>query len=435
MKKPHFVIALLSLLTCQFGYAQTKVTLKYDPDKKIITVVNPNQRYLTKGNYIFEITGVNDAYHTMKFTAEFLDKVSNIPATLFPSITTTASQHNEPFLLLYTSPKNLKAAGNPWEETVDSIANDFAFIHQVVKSSVYLVQFLNSANNWKNVGICQKEAASELIKINGSLGALNNGVAINNLDKLKIVVQYAVNDFISRVQLIRMRPDFIRGIDPTQLTEIINREAFVKDNRKEIESCSDIIKAIFDCKDIISTKTYYVNSDYFRLDISLLNNRFTDKPDTALKQKITFYRKNYVKFVDVSSGFFFNNLYSRSYYFKDTLGHAGAENKSKSDFAIGALVNFYYVVSGDFKTGPSLGAAVSALDTKTKYIGGWSFIVGRRQEFVFSLGVSMASLPVPSNVLRNGQAFNSANSTGTVPTYNSITWGYFFGISYSLVKF
>ena len=72
---------------------------------------------------------------------------------------------------------------------------------------------------------------------------------------------------------------------------------------------------------------------------------------------------------------------------------------------------------------PSL-RGVSALDGKSKYLGGISFILGRNNEFAFSGGYALASLPKISNLYQSSTITTTTTTTTTTTgSTNTTTTG------------
>ncbi|WP_179412990.1 hypothetical protein HDF19_11265 [Mucilaginibacter sp. E4BP6] len=391
---------------------------------------------LNKGSYNFQVNGLNSAYYVVKFNPEYLDRINSAPSglpTLFLGTTVTpAASHYSLNMSMKMTTKAFAADPNI-SGLLDEIEKHYDYIQTVVNTTKTLYQNFPSTT---------LKAADYISKAGDALTAIDTKAGADNIatttkpGDLEEILNRTVGEFMGDIQTLHDNSDWATQVVPaTDLGVIYAREKLVNDKLTEIKNCPTIIVAMSTCVDqIVTQKPFTLESDFFRLNIVVLQNKFNTKPDTLLQQKLVFYRKNYLKFLDISTGFFYNDLYSRSYYYKDTLGHTGTESKSKADVSIGALIHGYYVVSSSFKAGVGLGASVSLLDGKTKYLGGGSIVIGRKQELVLSGGLAVASLPIPSNVLTNGQKFTASNTGGAVPTFNAITWGYFFGISYSLIK-
>jgi hypothetical protein len=212
--------------------------------------------------------------------------------------------------------------------------------------------------------------------------------------------------------------------------------------------------AILNAPPHIDSKPYKITGDYLQVNIASLKPKFGDKPDTVSINKLNFYKIGYWKWLDVSTGFFYDNLASKSFYFNN--GSTQAEIKSRADISVGALAHSYWVFDSWFKVGPCAGVGVSSLDGKSKYLFGGSLIFGRNNEWAFSGGYALASLPLASNfykqasyrqttttVTTGGATSGTTTSQvttipvgvgGTVNTYNKLQGGVFAGISYSLLK-
>ncbi len=322
----------------------------------------------------------------------------------------------------------------------------------------------------------QLETTTE--NINMHLDAIDTYTKLTNLDLNDVsvfrdFVASTLADFSSRVSLINIPQRYLsNAITNEQLTQINSSQVIINNSTAYLKSCPDIINAVKNCNSYIDSSPYTITGDYLNLNIALLRPKFSDKPDTVSQNKLKFYKYNYWKWIDVSAGFFYDNLASPAYYFLNAV--PTKEIKSRADVSVGALLHSYYVASSFVKVGPCIGVGVSALDGKSKYLGGISFILGRNNEFAFSGGYALASLPKISNLYQSstitttttttttttgstnttttGTTPSTANTTtsgtststatvtapigttGTVNTYNKFQGGFFIGITYSFLK-
>ncbi len=232
-------------------------------------------------------------------------------------------------------------------------------------------------------------------------------------------------DFQAACSVIKQSQPILQ--DPKTVA-IFKYSDFVQLNKAFLSNICNAVASVQNADDSIESDPYQINGDFLRLNISLFGNRFSGNADTLLQTQIDFYRVHYWQF-DISSGFFVNNLISKSYYYTDTLKNYKSESGRTVDLSVGALLHFNYVFSSTVKSGPVLGAGVSFLDGKLRYFGGWGIMFGRNYEFGLSAGASLSSLPVPSNAITTSD-FGASSPSSSVPTYDKLNWKGFLGITY-----
>ncbi|MBC3758848.1 hypothetical protein H7U19_10565 [Hyunsoonleella sp. SJ7] len=184
--------------------------------------------------------------------------------------------------------------------------------------------------------------------------------------------------------------------------------------------------------DNLEPKTFKSKRDGVDINIKLINS-YTN--DTVYTKVFDYYSKGKLSF-DFSSGFFYSNEVEQSYYLekRDSLKN-DILNEPKRDFDIsfGALGHLSYKFSSDFKAGISMGASLSPLDGKTRYLLGLSAIFGKRNQLAINSGVSFVKLKILSDSVSNDEVGNYVDSSVTaVPTYEKVKSGFFIGISYNL---
>jgi hypothetical protein len=455
-KKLAFLIMVLLITINCFANAPiattitdtTKIILKYDTLKNQLT--QSGSWGLSKQHtYQFCITGVNTALFTTKYGVANQARVATLPA-LFNNIIPNGSLTTVKTMdLLSAKTAKISISGPPGRSQTKTAADslfdhlifDYSALQVISAGTKNLTDYLN--NNWSRIKLCRDGAANTLqdvtVKIkslaHSLLGTtvyykeiyLTNPDSLKNIDTLRSFLTVTLTDFSGRITVINAQKDF--KLTSEQSISLINMNAEVTANLAYLKTCPDIINAIKTCKDTIYSKLYQPDADYLHLTITLLKPKYSSSPDTMVHTKFNFYREKYWKLIDVSAGYFYDNLSARNYYF--LAGKPTAEIKSKADFSVGALVHSYYAFTSFLKAGPCLGAAISLLDAKTKYMAGGSIILGRNNEFAFSGGLALASLPQPSNLYQPVVA----TQTGTVNTYNKIQPGLFVGLTYSFLSF
>jgi hypothetical protein len=493
MQKIILIIALILCLVSR-SFAQSAASFKCDCDSKadtpqtlackpptIITLTfdSCSQRITkssrdglkNKERYIFRISPVNSTFYTTKTSANDITRSATFTMpTQFPTAFNSTTVVDNANLKMVYKPKNpglvASTPFNPYFEARHQF--DYDLLRFINNKTKELVEGLGA--NPLQTSAANVAACKALDDITIKLDTLMKQVApvkpediddwqlitskkICSQKDFKDLVTLTLSDYLNRVKIIN-------SVDKTadynvDLNELAlfnrNNDAIVKASDFILQS-PDIIFTVAHAKPWIDSDPYLVSGDYLQVVFSVLKPKFGNKPDTVSKNKFNFYKTHYWKWLDVSSGFFYDNLASKSYYFKNFV--PSAENNSRADLSVGALFHTYWVFDSGFKMGPCIGAAVSLLDAKAKYLAGGSLIFGKNNEWAFSGGYALANLPFPSNLYKsvNYTTTTTTTVTGTTPsnstttttqpigttgavtTYNKFQGGLFAGISYSFLK-
>lgn len=176
------------------------------------------------------------------------------------------------------------------------------------------------------------------------------------------------------------------------------------------------------------SKPYKIKRDYTTLKVSMVTAGEKDGHRDTLALEVEYFNNHYWKF-DFTTGIFLNTTQDPTFYYADSTT-VKKEKKALFDMALAGLFHFNYVMRSYFKPGMCMGAGISLFDLKPKYMLGLSLVVGRKNEFAFSGGLCGSNLAhVSSSVHSPGY---TADIDKGPPTFDKWTWGYFFGISYSL---
>ncbi len=281
--------------------------------------------------------------------------------------------------------------------------------------------------------------------------------------RVKITSSYAISQII-------ITPKF--SAKKTDMPDIL-KTYFIPDNGTIVPK----INLTRVPKDSILTKTAELNDieimgDYTSIEVAVKMETNSSKKNstdsTKLSKVIEFGNRNYFKWFNITTGFVGNTLANNDYNFSTDGTKIIKERSQKYDISIGAMANFNYVVCSDFKAGFGLGAALSPIDTKLRFLIGPTFTLGSKNEFAISVGIAYAKLSVLSGsistngvdydipisntssttttniqstsatgVVTNTQTITTTSVTNTfksVPTYNKWEQGFFIGLTYSLIK-
>jgi hypothetical protein len=411
------------LLFTQGVMAQTPITKELIfRSGKAPSVEDPagNTLDIQKGQvYVFRLEGANSAYYDAQISAQQLSKNITLPASLqgFIPDGTAGVQPRSRFLVGVT--------GTFLQETKDEYLLLEGFVNESRQLFSDLSKVPDSLNEYhvKAAALMTSTAYALHVQLPGD--STDPKVMAKALEE-------KIYDFQSRVQLLKdnhgLQED-AAGIAVYNASALIGKYAAV------IVGLPNTLYACETAKPYIDSKPYKMGrADYMAVHLTVYAGKFLDNKDSLLSKSFTYYRSRYFSF-DVTSGFFYSNLASQSYYFTDSLGHYQRESKSKSDLSVGALLHFDYVFSPDFKAGLCGGGGVSLFDAKPKALIGAGMVIGRKREFALTGGCAISSIPAVSHALTNTGNSYVSSSEGVVPTYAKVTVGYFIGVTYGIVKF
>ncbi len=203
-------------------------------------------------------------------------------------------------------------------------------------------------------------------------------------------------------------------------------------NKTNFTKYSNFIYKSLSAKTETKPEKFIAQSDGIDLNIMLLN---TYVSDTIAKKTIDFYTKGNLSF-DFSTGFFYSNQIEQSYYLekRDSLKSDILKEPIRNfDVSFGALGHLSYKFSSRFKAGVSMGASLSPIDGKTRYLLGSSIIFGRKNQIALNAGFKFIKLKVLSDSVNQDAEGTYVDADVTsVPTFEKVQSGFFIGITYNL---
>lgn len=214
-------------------------------------------------------------------------------------------------------------------------------------------------------------------------------------------------------------------------------EYLVKETEKiDFRKYSSFIHKSINSNDYTDPVKFSPSKDGIDLDITLVN---TYVKDTLLKKPFPIYSSGGLSF-DFTTGFFHTNLVEKAYFLRGRVGDSTktdiVEEKTRDfDVSFGALGHISYKFASSFKGGLSMGASLSPLDAKTRYLIGVSLIFGRKNQIALNGGLSYANLKILSgSVEEDLQGKYVPPSVTSVPTFSKIENSFYFGITYNLTN-
>ena len=236
--------------------------------------------------------------------------------------------------------------------------------------------------------------------------------------------------FIKRLEFTRNVPSDVveRYSNVLIMANAVTKTNFTKYSKFIYQSISS--------KNQTNLESFIAKSDGTDLNLTLLN---TYVNDTITKKTFDFYTKGNWSF-DFSTGFFYSNKVEQSYYLEtresDTSKKIILEEPIRDfDISFGALGHLSYKFTSRFKAGISMGASLSPIDGKTRYLLGTSFIFGRKNQLALNGGLSLVKLKVLSeSVSYDALGSYVDSSVTTVPTYEKVQSGFFIGVTYNLTS-
>lgn len=265
-----------------------------------------------------------------------------------------------------------------------------------------------------------------------------------SLDKAKVYnFRVEINSHFKNAD-IKINPKFTTK--ETNIPDIL--KAYFQSNTGILSPVIPVTKGLQrDNKDTISytAKSEYnnlkINGDFTTIEITFRKDSTKDNNLSIIKET-ELGNQNYIKCFSYTTGIFYNTLLNNIYSISSDGTKIIKENTPKFDISLGALANFNYVIHPNFKAGVGLGAALSPMDTKLRFLIGPTFTLGRKDEFAISCGIAFAQLTALSgSISTNGVDYDlplsntsTTNIFKSVPTYAKWERGFFIGISWSLMK-
>lgn len=281
-----------------------------------------------------------------------------------------------------------------------------------------------------------KDAANDYYKsMCVQLGLNQNNASIDSIEEK----YYQYSNYIIAARdlfkgFIETNPDFI-----AEDQEIINYYSTISYYVEKIQGDNyykylQFIISSRDAKNYFTSRSLKVDKDMVELNIILIDNY---KKDTLYNETLPFFSEKTCSF-DFSTGFYYNNLIENSYYLekRDSLTNNVIEEEDrKFDIAFGALGNFSYKITNKIRAGIDMGAAISPLDGKMRYLVGAHIMIGRRNQLGLNAGLAIAKLKVLSNSVKTDDTGKYVPAAVTsVPTYEKVRQGFYIGITYNLTS-
>jgi hypothetical protein len=148
--------------------------------------------------------------------------------------------------------------------------------------------------------------------------------------------------------------------------------------------------------------------------------------------------------IDVSAGIFLTSIKNKEYETVDKIVTVdGQQNTQKLinekdlgnlDFGVGSLINISPRGGAWIKPSMNFGALFTA-NQKFQFLGGVGLIFGKEERIILHGGISLGSRSeISSQYKDDGSESYDLGTSGTVPTVEKFTTGYFFGLTYNFGK-
>ncbi|MBY5959263.1 hypothetical protein KUV50_14010 [Membranicola marinus] len=411
-----FPIVILLLLFPFISQTQNEIEVVYDDHSRSIKV-NPAQKVIEAGKqYRLKITSINPvyiqdriyirSYRYISPTPEILEPLlPGIPGTdVFDHFEVIPSGQREFFLKslqFFNELEVLRSASDElYQRTRHAPDPDFA------KETLEHIQSVFDTTELQDI-VRQIAYFQDYIRAAESIYKTNiKKITLRTPDTDIVLREYA------RLTRIMQKTQQINYI---QLLDYIVRSVHAVDN-----IYSDVFTGQKDVTEIrLGLYDHYIN-------------------DTIYSGILRFHTEQNWR-VNFSSGLFYTNLHTRDYYLRErteTINDIVEETNFKGDISVGALLHFSYKVKANVSIGPALGASISPLDGKIRYLGGLGTILGKKRIFSINAGISIGKLSVLSGQIPIDQTgpYLPASST-KIPRYARTKAGFFVSLSYNLTQF
>jgi len=421
MKKIIIILVLVALgLFCQ---SQETINLNFDSRNKNI-IENTHKKQIKAGeNYNIIIHGINTAVINSKVETNAYILSSSVPEIIKPIF-----------------------SGIPDESNLNK---DFETSFRAYPDSGLYFLYLKTMYHYGKLQVL-KNTSDELYKKTKNKPDTNFAKIKMNKVKSEFNVQTvdeALKQHInSSIHFINASNElYKKKLENTVIDTIINKGlldcyAQISLAKKSLESDNylryfNFIKKSQNSKNYSDTIRFKAEKDVVDLDVTFID---AYAKDTLINTKLSFYTMGNWSF-DFTSGFFFNNVLEDTYYLTErdsTTNHVNTNEKTNIDVSFGALGNFSYKFRNDLKFGANVGAALSPLDGKMRYLVGLGFLVGRKKQLGINFGFVFAKIKALSGEV-NGDDKNGYfldKKITSVPTYDKLDQGYFIGITYNLTS-
>lgn len=410
------------------SYSQEIIELSYDMKEGKLTPKTNNIKFKTNSTYQFKISGINTSYIKCDFNAEFYYLSSSTPKILepiFPGIKSNRDLNKKADFIDF---KNIIS-------TDSSNQDSFRFYKNIFDEKFDDLYFLKASADtlykWNLDGI-------DTLRANAIKKDIFQEFEISSIDQLKTKVLQDVQllEVIYNLYKNSVEKLNLNDTSKSYLIEDYIEIKYAMDRLKEddILKYVDIINEASAAKDFVFSKKITAKKDLLNLNIVLVD---TYKSDTIYNEVSPFYPMRNFSF-DFSSGFFYNNLSENSYSLeaRDTLLNNVLQNETTNfDISFGALGHISYKFTNYFKCGFSMGAALSPLDGKTRYMLGGSVLLFRERQLGLNAGVIFAKMKELAVSVKSDEMGNYVPINITeVPTYNKNKSGFYFGITYNLTS-
>lgn len=432
MHNSRYIIALLILLSALISKAQT-IQLNYQSQTKTL-LPKPNKIDLRRGEtYRFQINAINSALYQPVFKFQnrsISEERPDILKALLPQITNIANTEDG------ESDGNRGSKYDIYLEDIQQLSDKALMrLTSIDTTARAMVKRLNSSSYTSQNQ--QRDART-------ITGAFLDQFLRPETDTLKLLalVERDINSMQLYVDAVNnlIKSRAADAIDTSKYLNVylaINENyRIVKQNQQQYRRSIRFLLNSRNATDHVFTEYFEADKDVVTFDMRLVN-RWTG--DTIVKKKLDYYTFGGITF-NFSTGFFADNLTESAYYLsaKDSdFNFVLPEENRSVEPSIGALIHMSIPVNPRFKIGPVLGAAISPLSAKTRYLIGGGAVWGTKKLFSISAGLSMAELNVLSNRVELDTETNQSilpASVTEIPTYKKLTYGWFIGLTYNLTR-
>jgi len=441
MKKLVFIVVLINSLVI---LGQDKKNITFDLKNKKLKIDDNNIR--SGKSYMLEFNNINTSFMQIKIEGKSYSLISNIPDVLkpiFPGISNISDLlKNKTLQEMKIDSANIRNSYDAIylnvkieEEKLNTLKNEFSSLYNYAsktenynKTDSIITKAINSLDTIfkvfkiKNNSIIQDDIKKKFPDLKNEISkSINYIIASSEFFKNRIE-KARTADIVYYSKLLEYYSDLLRKSNDLQKTNYMNFFQFIT-KAMTMSNTYEYKKAVSSKKDILDVKVIIINSV---------------TKDTILKEVLTFRTYNGGLKFDFSTGFFYNNIIEKQYFTKkrnDTINNVLEENGDNFDISIGGLMHFSYQFSGNFRGGISTGLAVSPLDGKTRYLFGFSGLIGKEKLFGFNIGAAVSRINVLSgSVMEDSEGFFVPSSVTSTPTSKKTEWGFFFGLTYNLTR-
>lgn len=421
MKTTGFVI--LILICCLYCYPQDTIHFNYDTGKNDFKENPDSIEFKTGKNYSIQVHGLNSSVFDCTIESKVYTLTSPTPDIL------------KPFFLGISESGEVSVDRGYTSLLGPSVVN----IEQIYKYAEKHFNNLQLLKEQSDSIYEHKCCKSDSAFVDSITKMVCDSFALGSIKYLKKRVIYSIGYITYAAELSKIDLTNNSGGDSIDTTKI---EWYLRMNYllNEIQAenytrYAEFLNESQNPSFVTKSKPIKAEKDVVELTITIYDKYAAD---TVLLSVLPLYTYGKCSF-NFTTGFFFNNLFEESYYFKsEDLERKYVSKISPGyDISFGAMGHLSYKCKNNLKLGIATGAAISPIDGNLRYLLGVSLIAGRKKQLGINAGAALAKLKFyafEDYLLHDGTGAYVPVELNEIPSYEKLKPGYYIGLTYNLTS-